>query len=125
MSDLKRYGLKWIGSREFVSHEMADGYWTPWHSADERIRDLESRLDKTIRQASIDLGHEIAKGDELRSRLGEARNLIAQARDALNPAVSPVTRGLLDKFLEVAVEKQENLDVSPGGYWRRITPEDE
>lgn len=34
---LTRYGLKWNGPKNFIPTIMDDGYWTPWHIADELI----------------------------------------------------------------------------------------
>lgn len=37
MSELQRYGLQWNGPEEFVCTPMGDGYWTPWHVADQLL----------------------------------------------------------------------------------------
>jgi hypothetical protein len=42
----------------------------------------------------------------LESQIGEAEKLLRYARDALNPAVSPVTRKMLEDFLDGVVERQ-------------------
>jgi|TARA_R110000851_G_scaffold41409_3_gene103973 hypothetical protein len=36
MTELIRYGLKWEGKR-FEPVQMLDGYWTPWHVANDRM----------------------------------------------------------------------------------------
>lgn len=34
---LVRYGLKWNGPQNFITTEMPDGYWTPWHVANDEL----------------------------------------------------------------------------------------
>jgi len=34
-SGLPRYGISWNGQYEPITKPMDDGYWTPWHLADE------------------------------------------------------------------------------------------
>lgn len=34
---LPRYGLRWNGAQSFVCVEMPDGYWTPWHLAQDLL----------------------------------------------------------------------------------------
>lgn len=43
---LERYGLEWTGVKTApVAVKMADGYWTPWHLAQQRIAELEMERD--------------------------------------------------------------------------------
>ena len=42
---LPRYGLQWNGPEEPVPTEMEDGYWTPWHLANEAITKLQREVD--------------------------------------------------------------------------------
>lgn len=44
MGNLVRFGLQWNEPKQFVCTEMPDGYWTPWHVAQDRITALESAL---------------------------------------------------------------------------------
>ena len=37
MSELQRYGLEWKSDTDFIATPMSDGYWTPWHIAQERL----------------------------------------------------------------------------------------
>src|SRR5690554_147096 len=37
MSELQRYGLEWKSDTDFIAAPMSDGYWTPWHIAQERL----------------------------------------------------------------------------------------
>ncbi|MCY1363588.1 hypothetical protein D9M68_693720 [compost metagenome] len=41
-SGLPRYGLRWNGPGQPLSMPMDDGYWTPWHLADELRAELEA-----------------------------------------------------------------------------------
>jgi hypothetical protein len=41
MTKLDRYGIEWTGPKTPISVPMPDGYWTPWHLAQERIAELE------------------------------------------------------------------------------------
>lgn len=46
-SGLPRYGLRWNGPQQPLSVPMDDGYWTPWHLANQlqtRVSDLERAL---------------------------------------------------------------------------------
>jgi hypothetical protein len=46
-SGLPRYGLRWNGPQQPLAVPMDDGYWTPWHLADQlqtRVSELESVL---------------------------------------------------------------------------------
>lgn len=38
---LPRYGLRWNGPQEPLATPMDDGYWTPWHLANELRKDAE------------------------------------------------------------------------------------
>jgi hypothetical protein len=42
---LSRYGLEWRGPKEFIPAEMSDGYWTPWHLAQEAIDALKIEVE--------------------------------------------------------------------------------
>lgn len=42
---LPRYGLQWNGPKDFIPTEMNDGYWTPWHLADEAIKALQQEVE--------------------------------------------------------------------------------
>ena len=48
---LERYGLKWTGPKDFVAKPMRDGYWTPWHIAQDRIATLEQQLEAARSEA--------------------------------------------------------------------------
>ena len=43
-TELDRFGVKWQDPRNPICILMPDGYWTPWHVAQERIRKLEAVL---------------------------------------------------------------------------------
>ena len=70
---------------------MSEEYW----------RDLAGKYDQVIYERYCGCERDRT---EMTRQLNEARVLISQARDALHPAVSPVTRARLDQFLEGAVE---------------------
>ncbi|MBW8356677.1 MAG: hypothetical protein K0M54_22925 [Pseudomonas sp.] len=38
---LPRYGLRWNGPQQPLATPMDDGYWTPWHLANELLKDAE------------------------------------------------------------------------------------
>lgn len=44
VSELQRYGLEWKSETDFVCHPMNDGYWTPWHIAEDKIAELRRQL---------------------------------------------------------------------------------
>ena len=48
---LIRYGIKWSGPREPIGTEMSDGYWTPWHIANDEVSSLRSALRDVKRTA--------------------------------------------------------------------------
>ena len=37
-SQLTRWGIQWNGPEQSIAVPMSDGYWTPWHIADELLR---------------------------------------------------------------------------------------
>jgi hypothetical protein len=41
VNTLKRYGVIWVSDITPITSPMKDGYWTPWHLAQERIAELE------------------------------------------------------------------------------------
>lgn len=59
---LPRYGLRWNGPQQPLATPMDDGYWTPWHLANElrkdgeRYRWLRSRDLETINQGGVFAG---------------------------------------------------------------------
>jgi hypothetical protein len=42
MTTLNRYGIRWTAPQTPISVPMDDGYWTPYHSAQARIDELEA-----------------------------------------------------------------------------------
>ena len=38
MGELTRYGIRWNGPRQPIATPMADGYWTPWHLANDLLQ---------------------------------------------------------------------------------------
>lgn len=59
---LPRYGLRWNGPQQPLATPMDDGYWTPWHLANELRKDAEryqwlrSRDLETIRHGGVFAG---------------------------------------------------------------------
>ena len=47
---LKRYGVRWMGAYTPICVPMDDGYWTPWHVANEEVARLTKALDDARRQ---------------------------------------------------------------------------
>ncbi|MDP1711011.1 MAG: hypothetical protein Q8K86_00965 [Candidatus Nanopelagicaceae bacterium] len=42
---MPRYGIKWNGAENPIAIEMDDGYWTPWHIANDTIMKLQIEVD--------------------------------------------------------------------------------
>ena len=72
---LPRFGLQWNGPTSPLSVPMNDGYWTPWHLANDEIDQLQAKV------AEATLGRDSAKDaevvawaevDALRARVAEA-----------------------------------------------------
>ena len=76
MSDLIRYGLKWSGPKNFVAKEMKNGYWTPWHLADSKIKKLEARLEAEENKAAARHQFSSKRIHELDATLKEREDLI-------------------------------------------------
>jgi len=38
---LERFGIQWNGPKSTIATEMNDGYWTPWHIANDIIMKLQ------------------------------------------------------------------------------------
>lgn len=49
---LPRYGLRWNGPDQPVAVPMPDGYWTPWHLAEEARKELEERWGAEVGHAN-------------------------------------------------------------------------
>lgn len=58
---LIRYGLNWKGHDYAVCEPMPDGYWTPWHLAQEAITRAEKNSDKCNK--SYDSGYLASSSD--------------------------------------------------------------
>jgi hypothetical protein len=64
MIKLDRYGIEWTGPKTPISVPMPDGYWTPWHLAQERIAELEQALQNIVSGGAIRDLEQQAKGIE-------------------------------------------------------------
>lgn len=56
---IERWGFEWKGHDHGTHARMADGYWTPWHIAANRIAALEAKLaemDALLRECGEALG---------------------------------------------------------------------
>lgn len=42
---LPRYGLRWNGPQQPLAVPMTDGYWTPWHLAEQLRKDRDALLE--------------------------------------------------------------------------------
>lgn len=42
---LERFGIQWNGPKTPIATEMNDGYWTPWHIANDIIMKLQIEVD--------------------------------------------------------------------------------
>jgi hypothetical protein len=60
--EIQRYGINWTDAHTPICSLKIDGYWTPWHIAQERIEELERLLSIMweCNQDNIDLS-----GDEI------------------------------------------------------------
>lgn len=55
-SGLPRFGLRWNGPSQPLAVPMDDGYWTPWHLADQltaRVSALEGFLSRVIKSGAL------------------------------------------------------------------------
>ena len=74
-TELDRFGIKWQGARNPICVPMSDGYWTPWHVAQEHIRKLQSDREaghrdyQSLRDHADDLLRELAREKECISTL--------------------------------------------------------
>jgi hypothetical protein len=50
VNTLKRYGVIWVSDITPITGPMKDGYWTPWHLAQERIAELEKEVQELTNQ---------------------------------------------------------------------------
>lgn len=46
---LQRWGVKWKGQTEPFMEQMPDGYWTPWHIANEALQRATPADDEAVR----------------------------------------------------------------------------
>jgi hypothetical protein len=75
---LPRYGIRWNGPQEPLAVPMSDGYWTPWHLANNYKEEREqlnkdcAHLRLKLAAATCDpLEKALAKIDELQDKLDE------------------------------------------------------
>lgn len=47
---LQRFGIVWRGEKEPLAQPMPDGYWTPWHIAQDKIDALQNRVAELEKQ---------------------------------------------------------------------------
>lgn len=52
-SGLPRYGVRWNGDNKPITVPMDDGYWTPFHLANQRALDAEKRADELEQARNI------------------------------------------------------------------------
>jgi hypothetical protein len=55
---LPRFGIRWNGAEHPLSVPMDDGYWTPWHFAEQRIAELEAKSGWMLVNTSPERGGE-------------------------------------------------------------------
>ena len=67
MNELERYGIEWASPTKPIAIAMPDGYWTPWHLAQERIAELEDKL--KIVTNILDSGYDIEVGSNTHHKL--------------------------------------------------------
>lgn len=77
MHNIPRYGIKWNGAENPVVTKMNDGYWTPWHLANDAIMKLQIEVDVQS-YWGLKWEAEHAEIDLLRAELENARGLVAE-----------------------------------------------
>jgi len=55
---LQRFGVKWKGQTEPFMEQMPDGYWTPWHIANEALQRAAPLSDQARQDRIMELAQE-------------------------------------------------------------------
>jgi hypothetical protein len=84
--ELERYGIRWRGKNDPTYEQMPDGYWTPWHIAQEENDRLRAEVE-TARRDAVTLDHAYAGAMvEAEALDGECERLRAEV-EALREAL--------------------------------------
>jgi len=107
-----RYGLKWNGPKEFVATPKSDGYWTPWHVADEQITALRHQLQQAEARAA-ELEATLYHGNLQREKCQKAMILRKQAEaveDAANYVVGLGDKRTLLHYAQCLYQQADELE---------------
>jgi hypothetical protein len=78
---MPRYGIQWNGPKDPIATEMVDGYWTPWHLANDTIMKLRIEVEELFGEywdCAYQEGHlNRPDGDKANEILHRLRNLFA------------------------------------------------
>ncbi len=86
-TELTRYGIRWAAPNLPISTPMPDGYWTPWHIAQERIHADEERHKEKALFLQTQVWDLDARCSELRAELAASRLECDRLREALKAAM--------------------------------------
>lgn len=89
-SELPRFGIKWQGPENPIAVSMDDGYWTPWHIANDllsrapmELSDSESSELLSVMLRSIEFKHV----ENHKSAIGNAARKWLAEREKKNAAI--------------------------------------
>lgn len=78
---IERWGFEWKGHDHGTHARMADGYWTPWHIAADRIASLKAKLQ--AKEDGLKVRDRRIKAFE--AKLAEKDALLRECGEALGP----------------------------------------
>lgn len=113
MSELQRFGLQWKSETDFIPTPMEDGYWTPWHLADQKLLHEKSEREKT-ESLAVSLSDEVTLLKRQMAQMQSRINDLVKAGEAMHTAVrtNPNISELQDDQLDDAVESWQETDRS-------------
>lgn len=82
-SELQRYGRGPEGF-PYLLTALPDGYWTPWHVADQQLRRLQNRVDE------LEAGQAVGEAEDLRREVAQLQAKADRLQGLLNAAAKIV-----------------------------------
>lgn len=115
---LPRYGLRWNGPQQPVAVAMDDGYWTPWHLADQ----LKADSERLARNRDMWKGQVERQAEEL-TRL---RKALTECADSLHAEMLQKFGGQLPDDMHPVTRREYDRDmVEVAGYRAATAKADE
>lgn len=102
--DLQRYGRSPKGF-PYLLTALPDGYWTPWHVADQQIRRLESRLEE------LEAGQAVGEAEDLRREVEGLRDLLRRMLETPTTQISATWKDAVRQTLGNQTDTEDSNEM--------------